>query len=353
MADQEYTLKDIAKIAKVSRGTIDRVIHGRGKVSKETYKKVKLILDKIDYKPNLIAQTLRKGKLFKIAVLMPDYNYDIYWKRAFQGVEKAMVNYSFIGVSLEFYLFNPFNSDSCRQECNKVLSNEFNAVLVAPYFFKESLDFFAKCEEINLPYFTFNTFLEDSKAISHIGQDLVQSGKTAASLIKKVLADDDEYLILHINEDIENARHMQEKEIGFKLFLTENNIHPSAIHVLTIDNLKQVKKVLTDKLNSNDKIRGIFVTTSKVWLAAEVLSKLAVNTVIMGYDLLDVNLKYLESGDIDFLIFQNPREQTSIGISTIIDYIVFKKKVQSNYLLPIEIVIKENMSNFLNDYSIS
>ena len=44
-----YTINDIAKMANVSRGTVDRVIHGRGKVSKPAYEKVKNILDKIDY----------------------------------------------------------------------------------------------------------------------------------------------------------------------------------------------------------------------------------------------------------------------------------------------------------------
>lgn len=353
MTNHEYTLKDIAKIAQVSRGTIDRVIHGRGKVSKETYTKVKLILDKIDYKPNLIAQTLRKGELFRIAVLMPDYKYDIYWKRAHEGVEKAMVDYSFIGVKIEFFLFNPYKPNSCKKSGNALLEKEFNAVLVAPFFYQESLDFFAKCKAINLPFFTFNTHVENSQATSHIGQDLLQSGKTAASLMNKVLNSQGDYLILHINEDLENSRHMQEKEKGFKEFLVESSIPSSTIHVLTIDDIGQTESMLKKTLNLHKNIKGIYVTTSKVSLAAEAIKTFAINPVIIGYDLLDENLKYLISGEIDFLIFQNPTKQTNLGISTIIDHIVFKNKVQSNYLLPVEIVIKENMNNFLNNYAIS
>ena len=284
---------------------------------------------------------------------MPDYKYNIYWKRAYEGVEKAIENYSFIGVAIEFFLYNSYECGSCEKQSNIILSKEFNAVLVAPFLFKESIEFFKKCDAQNLPYFTFNTQVKDSNTISFIGQDLLQSGKTAASLMKKVLSNQDEYLILHINENLENARHMQEKELGFKQYLSDNDISTSKIHTLTIDNINQVEVILKKNLNSNKKIRGLYVTTSKVWLVAEVLSKLSIDAVVIGHDLLDDNLKYLNSGDIDFLIFQNPRDQTYIGISTIINYIVFKKEIQSSYLLPIEIVVKENMSNFLNDYSIS
>ena len=43
MQSEKYTIKDIARMAGVSRGTVDRVIHGRGKVSKSTYQKIQLI----------------------------------------------------------------------------------------------------------------------------------------------------------------------------------------------------------------------------------------------------------------------------------------------------------------------
>src|SRR5690606_41827480 len=44
------TIKEIAKLADVSLGTVDRVIHKRGKVSKETEKKILDIIEKVNYK---------------------------------------------------------------------------------------------------------------------------------------------------------------------------------------------------------------------------------------------------------------------------------------------------------------
>ena len=67
-------IKEIAEQAGGSTGTVDRVIHGRGKVSEKTFYEVKKILEKINYKPNLVAQTLRKGEVCRLAALLPDYN---------------------------------------------------------------------------------------------------------------------------------------------------------------------------------------------------------------------------------------------------------------------------------------
>lgn len=45
MEDQNYTIKDIARMAGVSAGTVDRVLHNRGDVSEKSKEKVQKVLD--------------------------------------------------------------------------------------------------------------------------------------------------------------------------------------------------------------------------------------------------------------------------------------------------------------------
>ena len=47
MEDQNYTIKDIARMAGVSAGTVDRVLHNRGDVSSKSKAKVQKVLDEI------------------------------------------------------------------------------------------------------------------------------------------------------------------------------------------------------------------------------------------------------------------------------------------------------------------
>ena len=54
------TVTEIAEIAGVSTGTVDRVIHNRGRVSEETREKINKIISENDYTPDPIARFLKK-----------------------------------------------------------------------------------------------------------------------------------------------------------------------------------------------------------------------------------------------------------------------------------------------------
>ena len=55
---ERVRIKDIAKMADVSVGTVDRVIHGRSGVSESSRKRVEEILKQLDYQPNMYATHL-------------------------------------------------------------------------------------------------------------------------------------------------------------------------------------------------------------------------------------------------------------------------------------------------------
>jgi multiple sugar transport system substrate-binding protein len=65
------TIKDIAREAGVSHGTVSNVINGRGNVSVEKIQLVWQAAEKLGYKVNAKAQSLRQGKDRAIAVLLP------------------------------------------------------------------------------------------------------------------------------------------------------------------------------------------------------------------------------------------------------------------------------------------
>lgn len=345
--NKRYTLKEIAELAEVSRATVDRVIHGRGNVSEYAYKRITKILDSINYQPNFIAQTLKKGDFCKVAILIPDFEYDIYWKKALDGIDKTLNDLSLLGFSGDKYLFNPYKTASFKFNSKQILEGDYNGVLIAPFFFNESIEFFKSCDSIGLPYVTFNTHIKNANPLSHVGQDLIQSGKTAAGLLHKLIKEDEELLVLHIDEDTVNSKHMQEKENGFRNYFKENGYADGRVKVLKVNNTKQVEKALLTTLNDSPKIQGIFVSTSKVYFIADIKQAYELKHKLIGYDLIPKNISHLNSGIIDFLIYQNPESQASQGINLLADHLVFHKVIPDQKLLPIEIVIKENSNNYL------
>ena len=55
------TVEMVAKMAGVSRGTVDRVLHHRGEVKSETAERVRQVMRELDFQPNTL------GRAFSIA----------------------------------------------------------------------------------------------------------------------------------------------------------------------------------------------------------------------------------------------------------------------------------------------
>tara|TARA_B100000902_G_scaffold355016_1_gene367634 strand:+ start:658 stop:1665 length:1008 start_codon:yes stop_codon:yes gene_type:complete len=68
------TIKDVSKDAKVSIKTVSRVINNEANVAEETKKRVLLSVDKLGFRPNKSAQSLRSKRSFIIALLYDNPN---------------------------------------------------------------------------------------------------------------------------------------------------------------------------------------------------------------------------------------------------------------------------------------
>ena len=75
------TIRDVARIAGVSPGTVSRALNGSSLVSVETKLRVEEVARELDYSPNLIARRLSIGKTLSIAVLLPFFTRPSYVER--------------------------------------------------------------------------------------------------------------------------------------------------------------------------------------------------------------------------------------------------------------------------------
>lgn len=349
--DKKIRIKDIAKMAEVSVGTVDRVIHNRGEVAEDSYKKVMAILEKTGYKPNLIARTLGSNKTFRIAVLVPNPTQDEYWKQSFEGIKQADREWGQYGVQLSTYYFELYDKNSFKSATEIVLQSQPDGVLTAPIFHQEAVEFFEACRYQNIPFVLVNNNISTSGPLSFIGQDLFQSGRVGAELIHLNDKGPGTYAILHVYDDIHNSIHLSEKEKGFKDYFNEQNggqfntvsLDLNYSHEPTIEN--ELSDLFSDQL-----LKGILVTTSKgASVVSKLLEKRGKNGIrLVAYDLLRENLQYLRSGIIDFLINQNSKRQTFIGVSQLANHLLFQKHVSSTYLFPLEIISKQNLNSYLS-----
>jgi len=72
------TVLDVARLAGVSSATVSRVLSGDAKVSEHTRERVLIAVKEIDYRPNEMAKSLRKGRGNSVALLVGDIEQSIY-----------------------------------------------------------------------------------------------------------------------------------------------------------------------------------------------------------------------------------------------------------------------------------
>lgn len=345
-----YTSKDIAKLANVSRGTVDRVLHNRGKVSEKAKTQVMKVLEEIDYKPNVIAKALSSSKIYQVVVLMPSAENDEYWQNVVIGIESASEAMSQYNVEFEIFYFDQKSPKDFNEISKNVLASQPSAVVMAPFFYHESIAFINECENENIPCINFNTFLPNASFASFIGQDLVQSGRVAAGLLHKcVKGENGTILIIHFDEDISNAMHMQEKETGFRSYVDQEKMDGWKIKAMNIT--ENEDELLHDTLDSIFRsypdIIGIFVTTSKGFKIAQYLRHHELSPRLVGYDLIQKNADFLNEGTIDFLIHQSTKQQANMAATQMAEHLVFNKELNKKTTLPIDIITKENISSYL------
>jgi LacI family transcriptional regulator len=345
-------IKDIAERAGVSKGTVDRVLHNRGRVAEDVREKILSIIKELNYEPNFIAQSLKSQRTYNLVALIPDPEADDYWDAPKAGLEKAEKELRQYGISVHKYVFDPHDEQSFIKKATEATLENPDGVLIAPIFYKEVLPFFKQWDELSIPYVLFNTQIMNSNALCYIGQDSYQSGFLAAKILCFGLPAYSSVLVVHINEDISNSAHLITKEEGFKDYFAKSELTGKFNVVRKEINFKHgvtFEEQLGAVFQEQPGLSGIYVTTSKAFDIAAYLIKHGLNHIkLIGYDLLKQNLDYLNQEVIHFLINQNPHGQGYWGIHQLASHLVFKKNIPPIKFLPLDIITKENLEYYLD-----
>jgi LacI family transcriptional regulator len=83
------TLRDVARLAGVSPSTVSRILNGSARVTSDKRQAVEAAIERLRFKPNLSARSLRSGSTFTIGVLAPHFD-SPFFGRAIQGLDDGL-----------------------------------------------------------------------------------------------------------------------------------------------------------------------------------------------------------------------------------------------------------------------
>jgi LacI family transcriptional regulator len=227
-----------------------------------------------------------------------------------------------------------------------------DGIIMAPNFHDAAVDLMPKCKALNIPVILFDNNLDDGSGLAYFGQNALQSGVVAAKLMHNGLPLNARILIFNLARNKVITRHMMRREQGFRQYF-ENSFRTKGIQIMSVEadlSMDTEPAVALENVFKTDPdISGIFVTNSRVHRIARYLRDVGKDKVtLIGYDLIEENRKYLNSGAIDFLICQKPEDQGYRSAMEIFNYLITAKQVEKINYSAIDVIIRENVDFYKN-----
>lgn len=348
---ERVRIKDIARLAGVSVGTVDRVLHGRTGVSESSKVLVEEILKQLDYQPNMYASALASNKKYIFACLLPQHLEGEYWTAVEKGINDAVNTYSDFNVSVKAFYYNRYDSLSFITASKEIIASEPDGVMLSPTTFDVTKEFTDTLFGLSIPYIFIDYNIAELNPLAFWGQNSVESGYFSAKMLMLLAKgkNDEIAIFRQINEGKVGSNQQENREIGFRKYMKEH--YPNCrIRELNLHAMRPAEdeQLLNDFFRTNSSVTCGITFNSKVYIIGEYLKKKNINHFsLIGYDLLERNVACLKQGWTSFLIAQQPEIQGYNGIKTLCDYLILKKDIIEVNYMPVDLLSAENVDFYL------
>lgn len=147
----QVTIKDIARELNIATSTVSRALKNYHGISDDTKKKVKDLAEKLNYRPNAVALSLRKSKSFTIGVIIPEVVH-FFFSTVISGIEE-------IAFANGYNVILCQTNEKLKRELSSIdtmLNNQIEGLLISFSKETENFDHFSKLIEQNFPVVFFD-----------------------------------------------------------------------------------------------------------------------------------------------------------------------------------------------------
>ncbi|MFQ3547450.1 MAG: LacI family DNA-binding transcriptional regulator [Termitinemataceae bacterium] len=337
------TVKEIARLAGVSIGTVDRVLHGRGRVSAETKARIEEIVKASGFIPNPIARGLKRSRPYTFAALIPYRDQDSgYWGQGYMGLLSAADELAPLGIKTEIFEYDRYDPNSFREAVQKFRHISCDGLLFPPIMPEESR---ALVDSIQgtIPYIYFDADLPGTEPLCVIGQDAFRGGMLAGRLANLLSCNREGsfgVLVAH-QEDY----HILRRRDGFYEYSKNHGVRVFQQQGVDLEHPEAAAALIKNLFDTHEDLLGVFVTSASAHRIAEAARELRkTNTfIIIGYDLVPENHRLLEEGHIDAIISQRPETQARRGMLNLYRAIVLGKPIPQREEVPLDLYLPDNV----------
>jgi len=317
------TIKDVAREAGVSVGTVSNVINNIA-VKPGTKALVENAIKKLNYEPNVYARGFKMNRTNTVALILPTI-WNPFFSELAYNIEKNLRNFG-----MKMLLCNSEDNQSSELEyITMAKQNKVDGIIAISY---SDIDKYVSAQ---IPIISIDRYFSDD--ITYVSSDNLSGGRLAAEELVKAGCKSIAYI--GRGSKINNATRNRKK--GFIDYCKENDISCKVCDLLgsagEFDSM--LNEFLVDNFKNDIKIDGIFTITDEY--AKKVINRLK-----------EFNIKVLDDVQVIGYNGSKPSAKDIIEISTVrqpieliakesvnaLIQIIDKKKVAKEIVLPVKFI---------------
>ena len=340
------TIKKIAELSGVSRGTVDRVLNNRPGVKSETEQKIRKIAKELGYHPNMAGQLLAsRKKKYHLLFIIYASPLGVFFENIFHAAQQKAKELHALGIAVEFVHIQKFDTEYLEKQFNQIKLEEFDGIAIAPLAFQPIQRFIDRIEEKGIPLVFFNSEDQSKNRLCYVGSDYYQAGKVAAGLTALSIAG--KGIVGIITLGTADMQSVAERLRGFEDEISTN--------YNTIDILKSKKFEIasqgdylrvSEEVKKHPEINAFYVVNAGDCSICKEIQKTAGDrrVVIITNSLMPAQVELLHKNIISATIDQQPEVQGSLPLQILYEYLVFgRKPVKDKYYTELNIYISQNV----------
>ena len=328
------TLKELAKLLNISVSTVSKALNDSHEISDQTKRRVHELAEKLNYKPNRIAQQLKTNKTKTIGVILPTV-INPFFAEVLHGIETA-------ASKNDYDIIVCLSEETSDKEARslELLSNGsvdgFIMAVARESQVKQQWDHINTVLNRNIPVLMFDRVVKDIVCDKVIVDDF-QSVYEATKYLAEVEKRKNILLISNIEELSVGKLRIN----GYKKALEENNLKSD---VLKLDNIADVEQELynyleenshIDAIISNDHITGIIAINMAKKLGRKIPKDISV--IGFGYE----NTQIISSPRIS-IIHQKAFEIGEMSIKLLVENLNSEEHKLQTIIVPSEIKLSDS-----------
>ncbi len=334
------TIKQIAEMCGVSRGTVDRVLNHRGRVSKETEKKVQEAIIELGYKPNTFGKALAmQKKVMRIGVILCSVGNEFY-DDIIAGLRESERENSIYHIEVLYRYMKGYDVKE-QLKLMEELKEKVQCLILTAI---DDIQIAHKIDEYmedGIGVFTLNTDISGSKRIRHIGVDVLECGRIACGLLALLCQEKGKVLIATGSLTLLESRN---RIFGF--CSTMDSRYPGiklAEIIETQDDTEEAYHKMNEFLSRGVEIQAVFIAGGGVTGICRALEEHGMQEIrVVACDTVPSVCQLMEEKKIQATIGQQPWQQGYQALNLAVQYLI-DGSLERNVLIENEIKLYENI----------